>query len=176
MCLGSFKFWKKRQKEPSSHPRPYPVPQTASPEPNVASSTVIASAPSQSSLDLVRSRKTKLQEKLWNQAYNELQEKEPDLVKAYEGLLSSRPGYQDNPQIIAMSPQEKWDQMRKTAEDGLNRTQRSGDVQEKINSFFDMATPVKGMIDRIMPVVPQAQVPWLAVSLTFEVSRTDANQ
>jgi archaellum biogenesis ATPase FlaH len=169
MCLGSFKFWKKRQKEPSSHPRPYPVPQTASPEPNVASSTVIASAPSQSSLDLVRSRKTKLQEKLWNQAYNELQEKEPDLVKAYEGLLSSRPGYQDNPQIIAMSPQEKWDQMRKTAEDGLNRTQRSGDVQEKINSFFDMATPVKGMIDRIMPVVPQAQVPWLAVSLTFEI-------
>ncbi|CEF72078.1 hypothetical protein FGSG_00205 [Fusarium graminearum PH-1] len=175
MCLGSFKFWKKRQKdpeEPLTHSRPQlqtnssPIAPAASVVPIDSDASVATVAPVESTPNIV----AELQERLWNQAYNEFKDKESDLVAAYEGLISSKAPYmEDNQQTNTLSPQEKWDQMRKTAEEGLQTTERSTEIQGKIHGVFEYAAPIKGIVDRIMPSVPQAQVPWLAVSLTFEI-------
>ncbi|KAF0637062.1 hypothetical protein FPSE5266_06951 [Fusarium pseudograminearum] len=175
MCLGSFKFWKKRQKDPEESPthsrpqlqtNPSPVVLTASVVPAASIASVATVAPVESTPNVV----AELQERLWNRAYDEFKDKESDLVTAYEELISSKAPYmRDNQQNITLSPQEKWDQMRKTAEEGLQTTERSTEIQGKIHEVFELATPIKGIIDRIMPSVPQAQVPWLAVSLTFEI-------
>ncbi|QPC74675.1 hypothetical protein HYE68_005427 [Fusarium pseudograminearum] len=175
MCLGSFKFWKKRQKDPEESPthsrpqlqtNPSPVVLTASVVPAASIASVAAVAPVESTPNVV----AELQERLWNRAYDEFKDKESDLVTAYEELISSKVPYMDgNQQTSTLSPQEKWDQMRKTAEEGLQTTERSTEIQGKIHEVFELATPIKGIIDRIMPTVPQAQVPWLAVSLTFEI-------
>ncbi|OBS26255.1 hypothetical protein FPOA_00195 [Fusarium poae] len=194
MCLGSFKFWKKRQREldqPSPHPRPtvastvvpvssVPVASAATAEPQASTNDICpaltkASPSSQSSpSQTTPPSKAKRQEQLWDRAYNQLKEDETKLHEAYEEIISSKAPYMDeslnkDQQVVLTSAQEKWDQMRKTAQEGLDRTQRSAELQGTVDDFFEMVTPIKGIVDRIMPVVPQAQVPWLAVSLTFEI-------
>ncbi|KAK2486218.1 hypothetical protein H9L39_00145, partial [Fusarium oxysporum f. sp. albedinis] len=131
----------------------------------------------QSSRNESQPPKLKLQEELWNQAYDKLRFEQPELVGKYEELLSSKiiaiegiPS-EETQNITETSTQAKWDQMRKIAKAELNRTQRSADVKERIDNAIDIAIPIKKMVDQIMPVVPHAQVPWLVVSLTFEVSR-----
>ncbi|KAK6717064.1 hypothetical protein SNK03_000260 [Fusarium graminearum] len=134
MCLGSFKFWKKRQKdpeEPLTHSRPQlqtnssPIAPAASVVPIDSDASVATVAPVESTPNIV----AELQERLWNQAYNEFKDKESDLVAAYEGLISSKAPYmEDNQQTNTLSPQEKWDQMRKTAEEGLQTTERSTEI------------------------------------------------
>ncbi|KAI3585773.1 quinon protein alcohol dehydrogenase-like superfamily [Fusarium oxysporum f. sp. albedinis] len=129
----------------------------------------------QSSRNESQPPKLKLQEELWNQAYDKLRFEQPELVGKYEELLSSKiiaiegiPS-EETQNITETSTQAKWDQMRKIAKAELNRTQRSADVKERIDNAIDIAIPIKKMVDQIMPVVPHAQVPWLVVSLTFEI-------
>ncbi|KAG5790725.1 hypothetical protein H9Q69_010219 [Fusarium xylarioides] len=128
--------------------------------------------PPQSSRKQPQPQRLKVQEDLWNRAYNEVKSKNEELFENYTKLLSSKGINIDkilNQDTTATSAQKKWDQMKKFAEDELERTQRSADVQEKINSGIEIALPIKKMLDQIMPVVPHAQVPWVVVSLTFEI-------
>ncbi|PTD11359.1 hypothetical protein HYE67_008129 [Fusarium culmorum] len=113
MCLGSFKFWKKLRKDPddsSIHPRPSGF--VLSPVDHVISTGPIPSAASAASVASVESMPNvvaEFQEQLWKRAYNDFRDKESDLA----------PYMEDNQQTIKLSPQEKWDQMRETAEEGL---------------------------------------------------------
>ncbi|KAG5819272.1 hypothetical protein H9Q74_009575 [Fusarium xylarioides] len=134
--------------------------------------------PPQSSPKQPQPPKLKVQEDLWNRAYKELKSKNKELVENYTKLLSTKgkdidkildQDSQDNQDTATTSTQKKWDQMKKFAEDELERTKKSADTQEKINSGIEIALPIKKMVDQVMPVVPHAQVPWLVVSLTFEI-------
>ncbi|KAF5704614.1 nacht wd domain-containing protein [Fusarium mundagurra] len=131
--------------------------------------------PPQSSPKQSQPQKLKVQEHLWDRAYNEFKSKNKELFENYTKLLSAK-GVdiggilnQDSQSSITTSTQDKWDQMKKFAEAELERTEKSADVQEMINNGIETALPIKKMVDQIMPVVPHAQVPWLVVSLTFEI-------
>lgn len=121
------------------------------------------------------------QAEFWNRAYNELKSEEPEIVEAYEKLLSVKlddidglpNGETEN--LISTSPQERWDQMRKVAEDGLKKTQRSTAIQERVSNVIRTVSPFKKVIDQIVQLVPQAAVPWAGVSLAFEVGFSISN-
>lgn len=115
------------------------------------------------------------QDELWNRAYEKLKSKEPDIVDAYEKLLSVKikdidalPS-EETQNRISTRPQKRWDQMRRVAEAGLKKTERSTNFQERVNNVIQTVSPFKQMIDQVVKVVPQAAVPWVGVSLAFEV-------
>lgn len=121
------------------------------------------------------------QAELWNRAYNKLKSEEPDIVEAYEKLLSVKlaeidgvPGHETE-NLILTSPKERCDQMRKVAENELEKTERSTAIQERVNNVIQTVSPFKEVIDQIVQFVPQAAVPWAGVSLAFEVGLSMSN-
>ncbi|KAF6803717.1 nacht and wd domain protein, partial [Colletotrichum musicola] len=99
------------------------------------------------------------QEKLWDRAYKEVQSQEPEIVDAYEHLLSTKlngidsPSNKETRNKISDSPKERCEQMRSIAEAGLKKTERSTAVQQKINDGMQVISPLRDVIDQVVKIL-----------------------
>ena len=118
-----------------------------------------------------------LQERLWNQAYDNLKETEQKITEAYETILSSQlkqdgstsTGQTSNE--IDASPKARRAQMHQLIEDGLERTQRQAAIKETLDGTMQLVTTLRKIVDSAIKAAPEAALPWTCVCLGLEVRR-----
>lgn len=121
-----------------------------------------------------------IKERLWNQAYNELRLKECELFEAYEKFLSAELQNENttltsaSPNAatgnnISPDPQKRWRQMNQLVQVGLQRTERSAAIKQKINDGLQYASPVKGLIVDAVKASPEASIAWVGACFGLQV-------
>ncbi|KAL2884620.1 Vegetative incompatibility protein HET-E-1 [Ceratocystis lukuohia] len=110
-----------------------------------------------------------LQEKIWQQAYSNLESEEPTLVEAFEKIILSQlhPGTTSTTSTdrIKVTPR----QMKQFVEDGIDRTKKEIAFKQGIDDGLQAVNSIRGIIDGAIRVAPEAAVIWAAVSLGIEV-------
>ncbi|KAH7146737.1 hypothetical protein B0J13DRAFT_473574, partial [Dactylonectria estremocensis] len=144
--------------EPTSKPSPRPTP---SPTPSAG--------PETSSLSL--------QERLWNQAYDELKANEFKIVEAYEKILSAElhrgnltsAAFESRGIEIGQTREARWGQMKQLVQAGLERTQKEAAVKRGIDDGLQAVHAVKGAIDKAVQAAPEAAIAWVGVCFGLEI-------
>ncbi|GKT48338.1 vegetative incompatibility protein HET-E-1 [Colletotrichum spaethianum] len=149
---------KKRSSRQGS-PQASPLPPVAPPPP--------ASTPPQKS-------PASLQDRLWNQAYDELKSSESEIVKAYEKFLLTElqdgcSGTITAKNQIEVDSEKRWHQMQRLTQAGLQRTEKSASVKQKISNGMQIISPVKAVMEKAVQAAPQAAIAWVGVSFAFEI-------
>jgi len=120
-----------------------------------------------------------LQVRLWNQAYDGVKATDPELVEAYERILSTKlrgKGAEtctDASTVsndIARTREPRAVQMQHLVRIGLEKTQREAAVKQKIGDGMAVIAVVKGVIDKAVQASPEAAIAWVGVSFALEVS------
>ncbi|KAL6352385.1 hypothetical protein LRP88_14152 [Fusarium phalaenopsidis] len=118
-----------------------------------------------------------LQERLWNQAYDELKANEPKLVEAYEKILSAEL-HRNGPSSIASEPAKneitsargtRCRQMQQLVQEGLDRTQKAASIKRGIDEGLQAVQAVRGIVDKAVHAAPEAAVAWVGVCLGLEI-------
>uniref|UniRef100_A0A0D2XSK0 NWD NACHT-NTPase N-terminal domain-containing protein n=1 Tax=Fusarium oxysporum (strain Fo5176) TaxID=660025 RepID=A0A0D2XSK0_FUSOF len=118
-----------------------------------------------------------LQERLWNQAYDELKASEPKLVEAYEQILSAELCRNDSPSVasrptkneIGMTRETRYRQMQQLVQQGLDRTQRAASIKRGIDEGLQAVQAVRGIVDKAVHAAPEAAVAWVGVCFGLEL-------
>ncbi|KAH7180157.1 hypothetical protein DER46DRAFT_652334 [Fusarium sp. MPI-SDFR-AT-0072] len=118
-----------------------------------------------------------LQERLWNQAYEELKASEPKLVEAYEQILSAELCRNDSPSVasrptkneIGMTRETRYRQMQQLVQQGLDRTQRAASIKRGIDEGLQAVQAVRGIVDKAVHAAPEAAVAWVGVCFGLEI-------
>ncbi|KAH7187792.1 NACHT domain-containing protein [Fusarium oxysporum] len=118
-----------------------------------------------------------LQERLWNQAYDELKASEPKLVEAYEQILSAELCRNDSASVasrptkneIGMTPKTRYRQMQQLVQEGLDRTQRAASIKRGIDEGLQAVQAVRGIVDKAVHAAPEAAVAWVGVCFGLEI-------
>ncbi|PNP55869.1 hypothetical protein FNYG_15443 [Fusarium nygamai] len=168
----------KRLLSPSAPPPPSPSPTPSRPASEPATRTT--SQPTLSpptSTDTETSPLPSLQERLWNQAYDELKASEPKLVEAYEKILSVGLHRNDPSSVTCESTENEIEgaretrcrQMQQLVRDGLDRTQKAASIKRGIDEGLQAVQAVRGIIDKAVQTAPEAAVAWVGVCLGLEI-------
>lgn len=118
-----------------------------------------------------------LQERLWNQAYDELKASEPKLVEAYERILSAglRQNYsssitsESTENEIGRTRETRCRQMQQLVQEGLDRTRKEASIKQGIDEGLQAVQAVRGIVDKAVQAAPEAAVAWVGVCLGLEV-------
>uniref|UniRef100_A0A0D2YF15 NACHT domain-containing protein n=1 Tax=Fusarium oxysporum (strain Fo5176) TaxID=660025 RepID=A0A0D2YF15_FUSOF len=118
-----------------------------------------------------------LQERLWNQAYDELKASEPKLVEAYEQILSAELCRNDSPSVasrptkneIGMTRKTRYRQMQQLVQQGLDRTHRAASIKRGIDEGLQAVQAVRGIVDKAVHAAPEAAVAWVGVCFGLEI-------
>lgn len=117
-----------------------------------------------------------LQAQLWNQAYDELKASEPDIVEAYEKILSceldrdsSTPTNSASRKNVIEPTRERWRQMEQIVQAGLKKTEKEAAVMQRIDDGLQVAYSVKGIADKAVQAAPEAALAWVGVCFALEV-------
>ncbi|KPA36057.1 nwd1 protein [Fusarium langsethiae] len=118
-----------------------------------------------------------LQERLWNQAYDELKANEPKLVEAYEKILSVKLHGNDPSSVACESTENEIEgscetrrhQMQRLVRDGLDWTQKQASVKRGIDEVLEVVQPVRGIVDKAIQAAPEAAIAWVGVCLGLEI-------
>ena len=121
-----------------------------------------------------------LQERLWNQAYDELKASEHKVVKAYEEILSAELHRNDSTSVAHQPTKneigETWEtrrrQMQQLVQAGLDRTQKEASIKGGIDKGLQAVQAVRGIVEKAVQASPQAAVAWVSVCLGLEVRST----
>ncbi|KAH6988601.1 hypothetical protein EDB80DRAFT_172177 [Ilyonectria destructans] len=148
---------------PPSPPSPSPTPQPT-PSPPISTDSNTSPLPS-------------LQERLWNQAYDELKAGEPKLVEAYERILSAELCRNDSTSVasrpteneIGRSRDTRRHQMQQLVQAGLDRTQKQASIKRGIDEGLQAVQAVRGIVDKAVHAAPEAAVAWVGVCLGLEI-------
>jgi hypothetical protein len=118
-----------------------------------------------------------LQEHLWNLAYDGLRADEPQLVEAYEKILSREldrnvgAGQQDN--IIAQrNPDMRWSQMGRLVQIGLKKTEEEARMKHVTGEAMQFALSANQAVGFALQAVPQAALAWTGVCFALQVNFT----
>lgn len=159
-------------KQPLTTISPTPTPQATLSAPTVGS-------PQPSPAGSATCMHSGLRGPLWNQAYDGLKEKEPELVDAYERILSRELSggewssinleSQKN-EIEQGSPEKRRSQMMRLIQAGLDRTEKEAEVKQGIEDRMQAVHSVKNMIDKAVKAAPEAALAWVGVCFALEVS------
>ncbi|EGU74133.1 hypothetical protein FOXB_15357, partial [Fusarium oxysporum f. sp. conglutinans Fo5176] len=149
--------------QPASEPAARPTPQQT-PSPPTLTNAETSPLPS-------------LQERLWNQAYDELKASEPKLVEAYEKILSVGLHRKDPSSVTCESTENEiggaWEtrrhQMQQLVQDGLDRTQKAASIKRGIDEGLQAVQAVRGIVDKAIQAAPEAAIAWVGVSLGLEI-------
>ncbi|KAI0162917.1 hypothetical protein BJ166DRAFT_481863 [Pestalotiopsis sp. NC0098] len=151
---------------------PSPTSSRSAPQP-IASITAEYSA----SVSPKTSQLPSLQERLWNEAYDDLRKTEPQVVKAFEKIIAiqlnqnEQDGQLDqaaeNRQLPPRKPSPH--QMQKLVHEGLDRTAKTASIKQGVGNALQAIQTVKGLMDSAVQFVPQAAVAWAGVCLGIEV-------
>ncbi|KAL4725922.1 hypothetical protein ACLX1H_006596 [Fusarium chlamydosporum] len=116
-----------------------------------------------------------LPEKLWKAAYSALEQKEPEVVKAYEEILLKVQEEWNNADV---PPElEKLEQSKSLGScnmwrliyTGLKRSKRQAELKESVSSGLQIVDSIKGVVDKAVKYSPGASVVWAGASLGLEI-------
>ncbi|WYZ35562.1 hypothetical protein EsH8_X_000209 [Colletotrichum jinshuiense] len=160
MCLSWWqKFTHKRRGKGGTSPTPSPRPATST-QPLASQSET--SAP-------------RLQTRLWDEAYNKLKSKEPQIVGEYEKFLSAELQNRDSiPVAAAENPiapvlHERRDHMEQLVKIGLQRTEKGAAMKENISDILQIVSPVKELVKSCVQGAPEAALAWVGVCFVLEI-------
>ncbi|KAG4257736.1 hypothetical protein FPRO04_07957 [Fusarium proliferatum] len=124
-------------------------------------------------------KQNKLQEQLWNQAYDELRQSENKYIAQYEEILVSELK-KDNPDSdtvsLGSSYKERWRQMQRLVQIGLSKTEKEAKIYEKVNDGLELCGTVRALVEPAVSAVPQAAIPWVGACFILEVISNPAKQ
>ena len=125
------------------------------------------------------SERNKLQQQLWNQAYDDLQDSGNKYMAQYEGILISELK-EDNPDddsvSLGSSHEERWRQMQRLVEIGLSKTEKEARGYEIANYGLELFGTVRALVEPAVSAVPQAAIPWVGVCFILEVISNPVKQ
>ncbi|KAH7115497.1 NACHT domain-containing protein [Dactylonectria estremocensis] len=159
-----------------SPPTPSPTPSRPASQPTTRPTSLPTPSPP-TSTDSDTSLLPTLQERLWNQAYDELKVSEPKVVEAYEKILSaelcrngstsvaSRPTENE----IGRTRETRCRQMQQLVQGGLDRTQKAASIKRGIDEGLQAVQAVRGIVDKAVQAAPEAAVAWVVVCLGLEI-------
>ncbi|KAH6898095.1 hypothetical protein B0T10DRAFT_431808 [Thelonectria olida] len=118
-----------------------------------------------------------LHETLWNQAYDGLKGKEPDIVEAYEKILTAKLKSPDSTDASGKCPDNdigqtqgtRSSQMQKLVRIGLDRTEKVAKIKGKVDARLQIVDTIKGAIDHSLKAAPEAAVVWAGVCIGLEI-------
>ncbi|KAH6995462.1 NACHT domain-containing protein [Ilyonectria sp. MPI-CAGE-AT-0026] len=118
-----------------------------------------------------------LQQRLWNQAYDELKASEPKLVEAYEKILSVGLHRNDPSSVtcesteneIGSTRETRCRQMQQLVQEGLARTQKEASIKRGIDEGLQAVQAMRGIVDKAVYAAPEAAVAWVGVCLRLEI-------
>jgi hypothetical protein len=118
-----------------------------------------------------------LQERIWNQAYDELKANEPKVVGAFEKIVSaelrrnemSHESTDRTENDMTGSREARSHQLQQLIRDGLDRTKKQASIKQGIDDGLQAVQAVRGIMDRAVHAAPEAAVAWAAVCLGLEV-------
>ncbi|KFA55450.1 hypothetical protein S40293_09850 [Stachybotrys chartarum IBT 40293] len=126
-----------------------------------------------------------LQERLWNDAYDEAKSSHPKLVEAYEQILSNMLD-ETNPtsetrevNVIGGDRETRSRQMQQVVRRGLDRTQKQASVKQGIGEGLQVWQVVRGIVDKAVSMAPEGAIAWAGVCLGLEILSnpiTEANE
>ncbi|KAK4232875.1 NACHT domain-containing protein [Achaetomium macrosporum] len=178
--------------------RPIPVSEPTSPKgiPTATSTSTprLPAAPPTDSSDIELSADADgatagLPVRLWDRAYNDLKQEEPELVDAYEKILSRQledgPGSavpESQPNTIAQNNSDaRRRQMAQLIYAGLDKTEREFKIKEGLGVAVDVVLSARSIISSAIQAVPQAALPWTGICVALEmlanpITATEANR
>lgn len=118
-----------------------------------------------------------IQERLWNQAYDDIKSSEPKLVEAYEQFLSAdldpdgsaSAVSESAPNGIATVQETRSRQMQRLVKTGLDRTQKQASIKEDVDEVLKVVQTLRSLADGAIRAVPSAAIAWVGVCLGLEV-------
>ncbi|KAH8203360.1 hypothetical protein TruAng_002455 [Truncatella angustata] len=169
--------------EPTSNPtsipsRTTPSPTSSQPVPEPVPGT--SSQPPASKLSLGADKDSQLpnpQERLWHEAYDDLEKNEPKVTQAFEKIIAAKLG-QNEPStqldqaaehVITASWKPTTVQMHKLVHDGLDRTEKTASVKQGLGNVLQAVQTARVLMNSAVQFVPQAAVAWAGVCLGLEV-------
>lgn len=118
-----------------------------------------------------------LQEKIWNQAYDDARTIEPKLVERFEKLVFAELHRNEtSAEFVDRTENEMKTnrkvgshQMRQFVQDGLDRTKKEASFKQGLDDGLEVVRAVRGIMDRAVHAAPEAAVVWAAVCLGIEL-------
>lgn len=119
-----------------------------------------------------------ISERLWNEAYDGLKQKEPKLVDAYERILSrgfekddsSPEGSQMDENSIEQTDKDKrWSQMERLVQAGLKKTEWESKKKQAVGAALQGLLSLKDLIGSALETMPQAALAWTGVCFAMQV-------
>ncbi|KAF5563624.1 heterokaryon incompatibility protein het-E-1 [Fusarium phyllophilum] len=113
-------------------------------------------------------------ERLWNQAYNILKEKEPEIVKSYQEILKLVQHEWDDTtapeelQSLEHCKSPKSRQMWRLVYSGLEKSKRQAKRKESVSNIIETIDNLKGVVDKAVKYSSEAAIAWAGVSLGVE--------
>ena len=117
-------------------------------------------------------------EQLWNNAYDQLKQKEPKLVDAYETILSQalsgdNSGHQplQHKNSIAQTDiSKRLSQMNLLIQTGLARTEKEAKVKQSVGEVMQKISLMKDVVSFAVQAMPQAALAWTGVCFALQVN------
>ncbi|TFB05935.1 hypothetical protein CCMA1212_001361 [Trichoderma ghanense] len=128
-------------------------------------------------------------DEIWDCAYDELKVEEPALVQAYEKILTARLLSENDTATEAIAEVNCIDQhdkvnrksqMQQLVKLGSDKISRETKAKSRIGDVLPIVNLSKNIVTEVVKGVPQAALPWAAVSISLElltnpISETKAN-
>ena len=115
----------------------------------------------------------RLQERLWNRAYDELKSDGPKLVEAYEKILSAKirgtTASEPTENEIGQTHETRYCQMQQLVQQELDRTQKQASINESLHQGIRVVQEIRGIVDKAVKAAPEAAVAWVGVCIGLEV-------
>lgn len=114
-------------------------------------------------------------EQLWDQAYDAVQDDDPELIRLYESILDVELGESEDgdgaEKIVSQQGQNaRKAQMHSLLQAGLNKTKKLAGVEKKVAVAINVVLSVKSALDSALTAVPIAAIAWTSVCVALQVS------
>ncbi|KAI5920616.1 WD40 repeat-like protein [Camillea tinctor] len=126
-----------------------------------------------------------IQARLWNKAYGDLKRDNPDLVDAYEILISqelckhNQSSSNEEPpknEVDQTNSNRRQTQMQQIVQAGLDKTDREDHRMRRIQSSIASVSSIKDLISQSLKTVPEAAIAWTGVCFAFEMFSNAVNE
>ncbi|KAF2008717.1 hypothetical protein BU24DRAFT_437817 [Aaosphaeria arxii CBS 175.79] len=121
---------------------------------------------------------------LWNQAYDQGKQSDPNTVDTYEKILTVQLSEEDatasttpnstnlasQQNQIAQDAGERWMQMQRLVQNGLRRTEKDAKVKQGMEDGIQAAMAVKEVADKAIQASPEAAIAWILMNPLTQAS------
>ncbi|KAF5680208.1 heterokaryon incompatibility protein het-E-1 [Fusarium circinatum] len=114
-------------------------------------------------------------ERLWNKAYDILEEKEAEIVKSYQEILKLAQLEWDDIaapeelQHLEHCKTDKSRQMWRLVYSGLEKSKRQAKLKESVSNIIETIDNLKGVVDKAVKYSSEAAIAWAGVTLGLEI-------